>query len=94
MVSVGDFYLKFDFDVYCSMDNSFIVAQKKTHSGYRRRRNRMDRFNQGLNKGGGQVTYTIQHTGCCKGCAGCGSNANNGNGLNGKTKRSATTKLL
>lgn len=38
----------------------------------------MDKFNQGINRpGGGPITYTVQHTGCCRGCtSGCNNNAN------------------
>lgn len=55
----------------------------------------MDRFNQGLNRpGGGPITYTVQHTGCCKGCtSGCNTNGNgNGNGNAGNNNMGKTLK--
>lgn len=64
------------YSVHCGL------CEKNNNLGFRRRRNRMDKFNQGLNKpGGGQITYTVQHTGCRT--SGCGNNANNGNNANG-----------
>lgn len=67
----------------------FCGATKTTTNflGFRRRKNRMDKFNQGINRpGGGPITYTVQHTGCCKGCtSGCGANNANANPNAGKT---------